>query len=121
MTDLIERLRRYQHDITRGLEPKAEYVYELTGKAADEIERLKAELADANNSFGSQTANWPGLATRIEDLKSRSRKDHREIERLRAALEAIVNHPEVTNYESPSYYHGRDELQEIAREALKDE
>ena len=44
-----------------------------------------------------------------------------EIKRLRAALEAIMNHPEMNNYESPSYYHGRDELQEIAREALKDE
>jgi len=49
----------------------------------EENERLTAELADANNSFGSQTANWPGLAERIEDLKQLSNERRREIECLR--------------------------------------
>jgi len=63
MTDLIERLRRYQHDITRGLEPKAEYVYELTGKAADEIERLRAEI----HQWHKTHAAYEQAITKIED------------------------------------------------------
>lgn len=56
----------------------------------DEIERLRAELADANNSFGSQTANWPGLAGRIEDLKTASRKQAQRIASLEEAIKPVL-------------------------------
>ena len=57
---------------------------------ADEIERLTAELANANNSFGCQTANWPGLAGRIEDLKQLSNERWRDNERLQARVEELA-------------------------------
>jgi len=57
---------------------------------AKEIERLTAELANANNSFGCQTANWPGLAERIEGLKQLSHERWRDNQRLQARVEALA-------------------------------
>jgi len=35
--ELIERLDRYAHDLTRGLEPDPHYVYELIGRTAQAL------------------------------------------------------------------------------------
>lgn len=51
----------------------------------EEVEGLKKRLAvyekeleAANNEFGSQTANWEGLSTRIAELKKQANKPYQD-------------------------------------------
>ena len=83
MTDLISRLRTHPEFNQRDRW--------LLDDAADEIERLRAELANVNNEFGSQTADWPDAWKRVADLKQLSNDRWREAERLRAALRNLLD------------------------------
>lgn len=56
----------------------------------DENKRLKAELAKANNEFGSETPDWPDLWKRIADLKEISNDRWRENERLKSVLREVI-------------------------------
>jgi hypothetical protein len=49
-----------------------------------EIERLRTELANVNNEFGSQTADWPNAWERVAEIKRLAGKRWVEIESLRA-------------------------------------
>ena len=87
MSDLVERWNKYQHgDVISDRFIVRDTIDELE-RLQSRIELLGGELADANNSFGSQTANWPGLAGRIEDLKASSNQQWRRIERLQSRIE----------------------------------
>jgi len=82
----IERLTAERDSAEANLERLQNKFEQVTGENA----RLTAELANANNSFGCQTANWPGLAGRIEDLKRRSNERWRDNERLQARVESLT-------------------------------
>jgi uncharacterized small protein (DUF1192 family) len=94
MSNLIKRLRD-------GLT-----LYSLNNEAADEIERLKAELFTMRNVFHQQDAEIKRLRERESMCHERALEQ--EIERLRAALERIANLP-------PGHI---CDAREIAREAL---
>ncbi len=83
MNHLVQRLRE---------KSRLGYWPLLGDEAADEIERLQAELANVNNEFGSQTADWPDAWKRVAELKQLSNDRWREAERLRAALNDIAQH-----------------------------
>jgi chromosome segregation ATPase len=53
-----------------------------------EITRLRAEVEKANNEFGCQTADWPGLWQRIAELKEYQGKAEVRAADLRAEVEA---------------------------------
>jgi len=103
MTDLISRLYRYGKEL------------QVCNEAADEIERLRAELANVNNEFGSQTADWPDAWKRVADLKQLSNDRWREAERLRAALRNLLD-MDVAYMRGPKV----EEAVEAARAALKE-
>ena len=81
MTDLISRLRDL-HMQCGGLS--------LYAEAADEIDRLQAELENVNNEFGSQTADWPDAWKRVAELKQLSNDRWRENERLQALNSSLT-------------------------------
>ena len=81
MTDLISRLREQSR---RGYWPL------LGDEAADEIERLRSDLANVNNEFGSQTADWPDAWKRVAELKQLSNDRWRENERLQALNSSLT-------------------------------
>ena len=78
MTDLISRLYRYGKEL------------QVCNEAADEIERLRSELANVNNEFGSQTADWPDAWKRVAELKQLSNDRWRENERLQALNSSLT-------------------------------
>ncbi len=88
---------------------------EWCGNANAEIERLQAELANVNNEFGSQTADWPDAWKRVADLKQLSNDRWRETERLRAALDRIAEYPRQRNDELSI-----EGARALARAALKE-
>ena len=106
MSDLVQRLREQSR---RGYWPL------LGDEAADEIERLQAELANVNNEFGSQTADWPDAWKRVAELKQLSNDRWREAERLRAALDRIAEYPRQRNDELSI-----EGARALARAALKE-
>ena len=78
----IERLTT----LNRALTDKANaYVIE-NARLAEKNEQLRTELANVNNEFGSQTADWPDAWKRVAELKQLSNGRWRETERLWAAL-----------------------------------
>ena len=95
MTDLISRLRH--EAMPTGYKPTKPW--DLLVEAADEIERLRAELANVNNEFGSQTADWPDAWQRVADLKQLANDRWRENERLRTVLQRIAEFPRQRNDE----------------------
>lgn len=56
-----------------------------------EIERLRTELANVNNEFGSQTADWPDAWKRVAELKQLSNDRWRENERLQALNSSLTD------------------------------
>jgi len=84
-------------------------------RAADEIERLRAELANVNNEFGSQTADWPDAWQRVADLKQLANDRWRENERLRTVLQRIAEFPRQRNGELSI-----EGARALARAALKE-
>jgi uncharacterized small protein (DUF1192 family) len=113
MSDLIERLRIY----------RSVYDAELADEAADEIERLKAELFTMRNVFHQQDAEIERLEAKLtqdpkdarcqlykatQKWQQEAERCNAEIERLRDALERIAGGCDLSN-----------EAQAIAREALK--
>lgn len=51
--------------------PVQKHLASLSGENApsDEMDRLREELEKANNEFGCETSEWPGLWRRIASLK----------------------------------------------------
>lgn len=80
MSDIVEELRR---KVFRGPTMEASHTKTVEWKAADEIERLRAENeAGLRNTLAMQNA--------ANVLRIRAEKAEAEIERLRAALEYCV-------------------------------
>lgn len=61
--------------------------YETVSQIIADRDRLRAELAQVNNEFGSETADWPEAWRRVSDLKDRGRILWQEVEALRADAE----------------------------------
>ena len=106
MNHLVQRLRE---------KSRLGYCPLLGDEAADEIERLRTELANVNNEFGSQTADWPDAWKRVAELKQLSNDRWREAERLRAALDRIAEYPRQRNDELSI-----EGARALARAALKE-
>ena len=62
----------------------------IAAEADAEIERLRTELANVNNEFGSQTADWPDAWKRVAALKQLSNDRWRENERLQALNSSLT-------------------------------
>ena len=102
------------------------YAEQAVAAERAEIERLRTELANVNNEFGSQTADWPDAWKRVADLKQLLNDRWREAERLRAALRKVAQahawlaFGDCRSYGSALEVLSPSEADELARAALKE-
>lgn len=123
--DLLKAIQAADKEIAQWKKAKEQVEAQLTRlsiecadirlSADTEIARYRKELELANNSFGSMTAEWPGLANRIEEIKKQTGEQYREIATKNAELARLRE--QLKNLQE---MYDRDVLEKMADEAGTD-